>query len=112
MSVSFDAVLGGLGNKAVETLKATMSDAWGSLTDDEKAQCEHLLFSLAKAHLLELAGQDVSDVLPVLEAALAQWKVVGKQVAISALKSAATEVLGYAGAFAGSAVAAALKSAL
>lgn len=109
MSVSFDDVLAGLGSKAVDALKVTLADSWASLTDEERAAATKLLVSLARAHLLALAGQDTSGELAVLEAAFLQWKVVGKQVVIDGVKTAATTVFGLAGAFAGSALAGAIK---
>ena len=108
---SFDAVLGGLGNAAVSTLKASMSDAWDALTDDEKKSAETLLFSLAKARLYEIAGYDVSGYLPTLEAAFLQWKVVGKQVALDGIRQAATEAFGLGGAFVAGAVQQIVKNA-
>lgn len=109
-SPTFDAVLGGLGNKTVEALKLTLAASWDSFTDEEKVGAEKLMFSLAKAHLLELAGYDVSEPLRILDAAFAQWKVVGKQVVIDGARKVAGEVFGYAGAFAGGLVSAFVKS--
>ena len=109
---SFDAVLGGLGNSAVSALRLTLADSWDSLTDQEKKDAEQLLFALAKARLFEIAGYDVSDHLPILEAAFLQWKVVGKQIVLDGIKQAATTALGLGGAFVGGAVAQLVKSAI
>jgi hypothetical protein len=111
VTVAFDTVVSGLGSKAVDTLKLTLGNTWNALSEDERTACTKLLMSLARAHLLEIAGQDVSHFLPTLEAAFLQWKVVGQQIVLDGLKSAATDVFGYAGAFAGSALAAAVKAA-
>lgn len=108
----FDDVLSGLGNKSVDVLKLTLKESWDSFTPDERLDCTRLMFTLAKVHLYELAGYDVSEYKDILEAAFLQWKVVGKQVIVDGVQKAATQVFGLAGAFAGGLLASFIKAAV
>jgi len=109
---TFDAVAAGLGSAALTALKDTLSASWESFTDDERKQAMQLMITLARARLHEIAGQDVSSFLPILQAALLQWQVVGKQVLVDGVRAAATEAFGLGGAFAGGLLGTALKGAL
>ncbi len=109
MSATFDQVLNGLGSKAVDALRTTLKDSWDSFTFEERSACTKLMWTLSKVHLLELAGDDVSDYKTTLEAAFLQWKAVGKQVVVDGIKKVAQEVFGLAGTFAGGALAAFIK---
>jgi hypothetical protein len=111
-SIILDQIVDGYGNKAVDVLKKTMAGAWDALSDEDKAAVKKLAFTMAKAHILETAGYDVSDYIGTLNSAMLQWKFVGQQVTINAFRTAAHEVFGVAGAFAGSALAAFVKSVL
>lgn len=106
---TFDEVTNGIASQGVNALKAVLMESWDALTPEERAECTHLMTTLVKARLYELIGRDVSDYLPVLNAAFDNWKVVGKQVVANAFKSVATQLFGFAGAFAGSAVLTVIK---
>lgn len=108
---SFDEVANGMSSQGIEALKKILGQSWEAMTPDERAACEHFLLTLVKARFYEMVGRDVSDFMFVLDAALLQWKATGKQVVADALKSVATEMFGFAGAFAGSAIAVLIKGA-
>lgn len=109
---SFDEIVNGVSSTGIDALKKVLGESWNSLSDKERADCLHLLVTLTKARLYEIVGKDTSDYLPILNAAFLNWKVVGKQVVGDAIKSVATQMFGFAGAFAGSAIGALIKGAV
>lgn len=109
---TMDAVVSGFGNKAIEALRLTLGEAWDSLTPEERTSCTHLMLTLAKAHLYEIAGYDVSNYIGTLKVAFQQWQVVGKQVIVDGVRSVAKEMFGLGGSFAGGALAAFIKAAV
>ena len=106
---SFDQVTAGVSNGMLEALKKLLDATWGSLTSDERAACVHLLETIVRARFYELLGRDVSAQLRTLNVAFEQWEALGKAVMVDGIRNVATEAFGFAGAFAGSAVAAVLK---
>lgn len=109
---TFDDVTNGFTSQGIDALKLALGEAWDALTPSERLDATHLLATLVKARILQVVGHDVSIYLPALNAAFAQWKVVGKQVVADAVRSVATTMFGFAGAFAGSALSAVIKGAL
>lgn len=92
----------GIAGKGLESLKTNLGKAWDSLTTEERASCEALLVSIAEARLQELAGEDVSDFLPTLEAAYLQWKAIAKAELVHALTEVGKAILSIGGLFLGS----------
>src|SRR4051812_6651007 len=96
---SLDDVVNGVSSTGITALREVLGESWDQLSTQERADCLHLLTTLTKARLYEIVGRDVSDFLPILNAAFANWKVVGKQVVANAIKNVATTMFGFAGAF-------------
>lgn len=109
---TFDEAVSGLQSTGIAALKATLAESWNALTPQERDDAGHLLATFVKARLYEIAGHDVSDYLPALEAALLNWKVVGKQVVSDGIRKVAAEGFGLAGAFAGGALSTLIKGML
>ena len=105
-----EAISGAVGSQALQALKDVLAATWNELSQDERASCLYLLKTMVKVRLKELLGFDVSDHLPILQAAFDQWKVVGKQVVVDGIQKVAAAGFGLAGTFAGSALAAFVKT--
>lgn len=101
---SLDDVVDGIARHGLEQVKTQLGKAWDSLTNDERKDCERLLQKIAMAKMLEIGGADVSEYLPILEAALLQWKALASLEFRAALVAAVKEVLSFAGTFTASAV--------
>lgn len=105
----FNALLKQVSTKAVDSLKSNLGKAWDSLTEEEKKDSERLLATLGKARLEEMAGKDVSDYLPTLEAGFLQWKALGTGEVANALRSVAKDVVSIGGSLFGSVLSAVIK---
>ena len=91
-------------NVADDIIIATMhfgKDLWNSFSYDEKKDIRDLALAVAKARFQEWSGEDVKDIVATLDAAVLQWKVAGKQEAVSAFKKGTEAVIGYGGQFLG-----------
>lgn len=106
---TFDDVASGLASTGMAALQDTLKSSWASYSEDERRSMAKLMGTLVKARLYEAMGRSVDDFLPVLNVALENWKVVGKQVVNSAIHDVFTKMFGFAGAFAGSALTALIK---
>src|SRR3990167_11164994 len=91
---SFDDVLKGISDKSVQSLKDKLGDLWESFTVQEREGLARLLTKVGQARLEELAGKDVSDFLPVLDAALLQYQAAGQVVTAQAVTAVVQEVVG------------------
>lgn len=96
-----DKVVANLGDEAVSFFQATIKDAWGRLSEEERRQVQTLLQATAETRIRELAGEDVGQTAKILESALLQWKVAGKSILVSAFRETSREVLGLGGEFLG-----------
>lgn len=109
---TFDDVVTGVSSQGIEALKLVLKDSWEAMTAQERSDCLQFLVVLTRARLYEIIGRDVSHFMPVLDAALVNWKALGKQVVADAIKNVAAQMFGFAGAFAGSALLALIKGAV
>lgn len=106
---SFDAVVGAYGQQGVVALKKTLEASWAAFSAEERADAEDCIVNLVRYHFLDVIGQPVQVELAIWKVTFENWTATGKQVIADAAKATLTEMLGLAGAFAGSALAGFIK---
>jgi len=95
---------GALGEEAFAFGKEVLGDAYEKLSPEEKDAFKSFIAYFSSARIMELAGLDIGETIEILQEAALQWRAIGEDVLIDAVKEVGRNVLGLGGSFLGGAL--------